>query len=67
MPMARRRRIAHERKFKIIQNQITGWLMQHQQPLLSKNLKRDVRFSGVAFGDFPAKSVLGAPLRIDGE
>ena len=59
-------RTGDEREFKTVQNQISGWLMQHQQPLWSENLKQDARFSGVAFGDISVKSVLGVPLRIEG-
>ena len=58
--------VGDERKFKTVQNQISGWLMQNQQPLWSEDLKRDRRFSGVAFGDLPVKSVIGVPLRIEG-
>lgn len=55
-----------ERQFKTVQNQISGWLMQHQQPLWSADLKQDVRFSGVALGDLAVKSVVGVPLQIEG-
>ncbi|MGH7600585.1 MAG: sigma 54-interacting transcriptional regulator, partial [bacterium] len=49
-----------------MQNQISGWLMQNRQPLLSADLKQDQRFSRIAFGDLPIKSVMGVPLRVEG-
>ena len=55
-----------ERKFKTVQNQISGWLMQNQQPLWSAEVKHDTRFNGVTFGDVPVKSVIGVPLRLEG-
>ncbi|MCI0693469.1 sigma-54-dependent Fis family transcriptional regulator [candidate division KSB1 bacterium] len=55
-----------DRRFKTVQNQISGWLMQNQQPLLSVDLKQDQRFSRIAFGDLPIKSVMGVPLRVEG-
>ncbi len=56
----------NDRRFKTVQNQISGWLMQNQQPLLSADLKQDQRFSRIAFGDLPIKSVMGVPLRVEG-
>ncbi len=55
-----------DRRFKTVQNQISGGLMQNQQSLLSTNLKEDQRFSRIAFGNIPIKSVMGVPLRAEG-
>lgn len=55
-----------DRRFKTVQNQISGWLMQNQRPLLSADLKHDQRFSRIAFGDLPIKSIMGVPLRVEG-
>lgn len=55
-----------DRKFKIVQNQFSGWLMQNQQPMSSADLKQDPRFSRITFGDLLIKSVIGVPLRVEG-
>ncbi len=59
-------RVSDERRFKSAQNQISGWIMQNQQPLLSRDIKQDPRFSRVAWGDISIVSVLGVPLRVEG-
>jgi len=59
-------RVEDERKFKTVQNQISGWLMQNRQPLLSADIKEDARFIRVAWSHFSLKSVIGVPLRIEG-
>lgn len=48
------------------QNQISGWLMKHKQPLLSADIKNDARFPQVSWEDLPIKSVLGVLLQIEG-
>lgn len=59
-------RTSDERRFKSAQNQISGWLMQNQQPLLSPDIKQDRRFSRVVWNDLSISSVLGVPLRVEG-
>lgn len=55
-----------DRRFKTLQNQISGWIMQNQRALLSRDLKQDSRFSRVAWGDVSIASVLGVPLCVEG-
>lgn len=55
-----------DRRFKTAQNQLSGWIMQQQQPLLSEDVARDARFSRTAWGEVAIKSVIGVPLRSEG-
>jgi anaerobic nitric oxide reductase transcription regulator len=59
-------KIGDDRRFKTVQNQISGWLMQNRQPLLSAAIKQDARFSGVSWGEVALQSVIGVPLQIEG-
>jgi len=53
-------------KYRSLQNQISGWIMKNCEPLLSPDVKLDPRFRRVHFGDLSIKSVMGVPLRIEG-
>lgn len=53
-------------RYRAIQNQVSGWIMMNNQPLLTADIKIDTRFSNVQLDDVPIKSVLGVPLRIEG-
>jgi len=57
--------VVDERRFKSLQNQISGWLMLHRQPLLSPDIKKDPRLSSVNWDDVPVKTVIGVPLQIE--
>ncbi|NUO79877.1 sigma-54-dependent Fis family transcriptional regulator [candidate division KSB1 bacterium] len=58
--------VRDERKFKALQNQISGWIISMRQPLLSENVTQDPRFTGVSWGEATTASVLGVPLQSDG-
>jgi PAS domain S-box-containing protein len=47
--------------------QLTGWMLKNQTPLLINELQSDPRFKGVATEDFPMRSLLSVPLRAKGE
>ena len=49
-----------------VQNQVSGWILYHNEPLLSYDIKRDDRFRNVYLQDVSITSVLGVPLRIEG-
>ncbi|MCK6619059.1 MAG: sigma-54-dependent Fis family transcriptional regulator [Calditrichaceae bacterium] len=51
---------------KSVQYQISGWLMQQEQPLITPNIQKDPRFKGVIWEDISIESVLGIPLQIEG-
>ena len=51
---------------KSVQYQVSGWLMKHEQPLLSDNIKKDPRFKGVIWDDLTIESVIGVQLQIEG-
>jgi transcriptional regulator with GAF, ATPase, and Fis domain len=57
--------VVDDRRFKLLQNQISGWLMLHRQPLLSQDIKNDHRLSSVNWDDVPVKTVIGVPLQIE--
>ena len=46
--------------------QLTGWMLKHQKPLLINNLQDDPRFKAVASSNFPIHSLLSVPLRAKG-
>ncbi len=45
--------------------QLTGWMLKHQKPLLINDLQKDPRFKAVASSDF--HSLLSVPLRAKGQ
>ncbi len=47
--------------------QLTGWMLKNQKPLLINDLAGDSRFQGLAGEDFPMRSLLSVPLRAKGE
>jgi len=47
--------------------QLTGWMLKNQKPLLINDLQTDVRFRNVASSDFPIQSLLSVPLKAKGE
>ncbi|RMF59259.1 MAG: sigma-54-dependent Fis family transcriptional regulator [Calditrichaeota bacterium] len=57
--------ISHPR-YRSVQNQLSGWLMKHRQPLLVADLKHDPRFTNVILGELAIKSVVGVPLLVEG-
>jgi transcriptional regulator with GAF, ATPase, and Fis domain len=53
-------------KYRPVQNQISGWVMKNNAPLLSEDIQNDARFAKVQFGSLDIASVIGVPLRIEG-
>jgi transcriptional regulator with GAF, ATPase, and Fis domain len=53
-------------KYRVVQDQINGWMMKFNQPLLSQDIKTDPRFAKVKFGDLAIKSVAAALIKIEG-
>ena len=47
--------------------QLTGWMLKNQKPLMVNDLAADPRFQGLAGEDFPMSSLLSVPLRAKGE
>ena len=47
--------------------QLTGWMLKNQKPLLINDLAGDSRFQGLAGEDFPMRSLLSVPLWAKGE
>ncbi|MFQ5865329.1 MAG: sigma-54 interaction domain-containing protein [bacterium] len=52
--------------YRSVQQQISGWLMKHKQPLLTANFMSDPRFRNVILNDLVIKSVVGVPLQVEG-
>ncbi len=46
--------------------QVNGWILQKNKPLLSRNINQDARFRAVKLSKISVKSVLGAPLQVEG-
>ena len=47
--------------------QLTGWMLKNQKPILINDLQNDERFRNVAEADFPIRSLLSVPLKAKGE
>ncbi|MCF7803732.1 MAG: SpoIIE family protein phosphatase [Candidatus Marinimicrobia bacterium] len=47
--------------------QLSGWMIQNQQPLLVNDFESDSRFVSRQHDEFPIRSILGVPLRLQGE
>ena len=54
---------ASETHYKVIQLNISGWILENKQPFHTSNLKVDRRFEQSQFRDINVKSVVGAPIR----
>lgn len=53
------------RKYRNLQNQLSGWVLQNKQSLLAENLRTDARFKNLLLDDLRVHSVAGVPLRIE--
>ena len=47
--------------------QLTGWMLKNQKPLLINNVREDERLGAVATGDLEIRSLLSVPLRAKGQ
>lgn len=45
---------------------VGGWVLHYRQPFLSADLQQDARFAANLFSGIPVRSVLAAPLKIEG-
>jgi len=55
-----------ERKYQAVHTHVSGWVIKKRQPFVSADLKSDTRFTKDYFGNAPVKSVLAAPLIVEG-
>jgi GAF domain-containing protein len=53
-------------KYRVVQDQINGWMMKFSQPLLSQDIKTDPRFAKVKLGELAIKSVAAVLIKIEG-
>ena len=51
-------------KYRFVQDVVIGWVMKHQQPFLSADLKTDERFSRDVFEDDVVLAIMCVPLQI---
>ncbi len=56
-----------ETRYRSVQKQVNGWIMKNNLPLLSPDINNDPRFSNVYLEDVNINSVLGIPLKIEGD
>ncbi len=54
------------RQFQVVQTHVSGWIIKHQRPFASADLKTDPNFAKNLFAGIPIKTVLGVPLRVEG-
>ncbi|UCF64701.1 MAG: sigma 54-interacting transcriptional regulator, partial [bacterium] len=52
--------------YRAVHINVGGWIIKHRQSFFSPNIHRDQRFSSGLFQDIPTKTVLGAPLIMEG-
>lgn len=57
---------ADDKKYKILQTQISGWMLKYGQPFFSADIQRDKRFAPALFSRAAVKRVLGARLQTEG-
>jgi len=50
-----------------LDNQLTGWMLKNQVPLLANNLKEDERFKDTIDNDTQIRSILSVPLTLKGK
>ncbi len=50
-----------------LRQQLTGWMLKNQRPLIVNDLAADERFRSITSADFPVKSLLSVPLRAKGQ
>jgi transcriptional regulator with GAF, ATPase, and Fis domain len=55
-----------ERKYQAVHTHVSGWVIKNRQPFVSADLKTDTRFTKGYFDNAPVKSVLAAPLIVEG-
>ena len=55
-----------EPRYRSVQHQVSGWVMRNNKPLMSQDLQTDSRFANVDFGSVDVRSVIAAPLGIEG-
>lgn len=53
-------------QFHVVQTHVSGWVIKHQRPFASADLKTDSNFAKNLFANIPIKTVLGVPLRVEG-
>lgn len=64
--VVREGRVADDRRYHVVQKQISGWLIKYDQPLLSPDLSKDARFAHAKFANLPVKSAMAVLLKIGG-
>jgi transcriptional regulator with GAF, ATPase, and Fis domain len=57
---------ANGRSFHAAQTHVSGWVIKHQKPFASADLKTDSRFVKNLFEGVPVQAVLAVPLRTEG-
>ncbi|KAA0230070.1 GAF domain-containing protein [candidate division KSB1 bacterium] len=53
-------------QFHVAQTHVSGWIIKHQRPFASSDLKTDPSFAKNLFAGIPIKTALGVPLRVEG-
>lgn len=54
------------RQYQLVHLNISGWVIQHNQSLLTENIHKDTRFRRNLFKNVPVKSVVCTPLKAEG-
>jgi transcriptional regulator with GAF, ATPase, and Fis domain len=51
-----------DNKYQVLLNQVCGWILLNQLPLITENIQQDTRFHGVSFRGIHVEAAMGAPL-----
>lgn len=54
------------RHFNVVQTHVSGWIIKHQRPFASADLRTDPSFAKNLFAGIPIRTVFGVPLRVEG-
>jgi transcriptional regulator with GAF, ATPase, and Fis domain len=55
-----------ERQYQVVHQHVSGWVIKNRQPFMSSDLQNDARFIKNYFENLPIRSVLAAPLMVEG-
>ncbi len=59
-------RVIDDEQYRMLQINVSGWVMNHQAPFFSENIQEDDRFTKDRFKEVSVRSVAAIPLTVEG-
>lgn len=59
-------RVIDDKQYRMLQINVSGWVMNHQASFLSENIQEDDRFAKDRFNEVSVRSVVAVPLMAEG-